>query len=459
LNVLAAAVAGGTTAAESCKRTSMAKTLEKKPAGYEAFIGEVKERIRAAQVGAALAVNRELVLLYWSIGRDILARQAEQGWGAQIIEHMAADLSQAFPTVTGFRLRNLRYMRSLAEAYPDPEFVQQVVAQLPWGHNVRVLDQIKDAGEREWYLRQAVQNGWSRNVLIHQIESNLFARQGSAPTNFSRTLPAPQSELAQQLIKDPYNFDFLTLGPEISERELELGLLEQLRNFFVELGKGFAFVGSQYHLDVGGQDYFIDLLFYHLHLRCFVVIDLKIEDFKPEFAGKMNFYLSAVDDQLRHPADNPSIGLVLCKGKNDVIVEYSLRDANKPMGVAHYLLSPGQALPEQFQSQLPTAAEIAEEMPLLDLVKARIEIERGLQRIAEEKGLSLPRNTAPIQLIRDLRVVGALPVEASELQTALRTMNLAIHGQPVTAEDAQVALEIANQFVAGLTNGITSNGK
>jgi predicted nuclease of restriction endonuclease-like (RecB) superfamily len=209
---------------------------------------------------------------------------------------MADDLSEAFPGVTGFRLRNLRYMRALADALPDPEFVQQVVAQLPWGHNVRFLDLVRDPGPRQWYMRQAVQNGWSRNVLVHQTEGNLIARQGAALTNFSRTLPAPQSELARQQIKDPYNFDFLSLGPEMSERDLERGLLEQLRNFFLELGKGFAFVGSQYPLDVGGQDYFIDLLFYHLHLRCFVVIDLKIEDFKPEFAGKMNFYLSAVDD-------------------------------------------------------------------------------------------------------------------------------------------------------------------
>src|SRR5690348_4412384 len=186
----------------------MTKAVDKKPQGYEAFIGEIKERIRAAQVGAALAVNRELVLLYWSIGRDILARQAEKGWGARVIEHMAADLGRAFPGMTGFRLRNLRYMRALAEAYPDPEFVRQVVAQLPWGHNVRILDQVKEVRQREWYLRQAVQNGWSRNVLINQIDSNLFERQGSALTNFSRTLPSPQSELAQQLIKDPYNFDF-----------------------------------------------------------------------------------------------------------------------------------------------------------------------------------------------------------------------------------------------------------
>src|ERR1700730_6898593 len=210
--------------------------------------------------------------------------------------------------VRGFRARNLKYMRAFAEAYPDQEFVQQVVAQLPWGHQVRILDTVIDAKLREWDIRQAVQGGWSRNVLVHQIESNLFERQGHALTNFDKTLPAPQSDLAQQLIKDPYNFDFLTLGPDVQERDLERSLIEHVRDFMLALGKGFAFVGSQYHLEIGDQDFFLDLLFYHLRLRCYVVIDLKIEEFKPEFAGKMNFYLSAVDDLLRRSEDQPSLG-------------------------------------------------------------------------------------------------------------------------------------------------------
>lgn len=427
----------------------MTKELAEKPKGYEAFIGEVKERIRSAQVRAALAVNRELVLLYWSIGRDILTRQAEQGWGARIIEQLAADLTQAFPGVTGFSVRNLRYMRSLADAYPDPESVQQVVAQLPWGHNLRVLDQVKDAGQREWYLRQTVQNGWSRNVLIHQIDSDLHGRQGAALTNFSRTLPAPQSELAQQLIKDPYNFDFLTLGPEMSERDLELGLLEQLKNFFLELGKGFAFVGSQYHLEVGGQDFYIDLLFYHLYLRCYVVIDLKIEEFKPEFAGKMNFYLSAIDDQVKHAQDGPSIGLVLCKEKNDLIAEYALRDANKPMGVAHYLLSASKALPEHLKQALPTAEEISQEFPLLTLVQARIDIERRLAEIAKKRGLPWERISAG-QLITELKRAGERDIETQDIHRALRIMNLAVHGARVTLEEAKEALAIADEFLVSL---------
>ena len=249
-------------------------------------------------------------------------------------------------------------MRALAEAYPDGEFVQQVVALLPWGHNVRLLDAVKNSEDRSWYLRQAVQNGWSRNVLMHQIEGGLYQRQGKAITNFTWTLPAPQSELAQQLIKDPYNFDFLTLGPEMDERALERGLIEHVRDFILELGKGFAFIGSQQHLQVGGQDFFMDLLFYHVRLRCYVVIDLKIEEFKPEFAGKMNFYLAAVDEQMRHTGDSPTIGIILCKGRNEVIVEYSLRETNKSMGVAQYQLTHGESLPERLQEELPTVEEL-----------------------------------------------------------------------------------------------------
>ncbi|MBB2820002.1 UNVERIFIED_ORG: putative nuclease of restriction endonuclease-like (RecB) superfamily [Rhizobium esperanzae] len=289
--------------------------------GYASLLSELKERIRAARLKAAVAVNRELILLYWSIGRDILARQTAAGWGARVIDRLAADLRRDFPEMTGLSPRNLKYMRAFAEAFSDEEIVQQLVAHLPWGHNVKLIEAVKSPEERLWYARQAVEHGWSRNILVHQLESGLYRRQGKALTNFARTLPAPQSELAQELIKDPYSFDFLALGPAMSERELEQGLLEHLRSLILELGKGFAFVGSQHHLEVGGQDYYLDLLFYHLRLRCFVVVELKIEEFKPEFAGKMNFYLSAVDDQLRHESDAPSIGIILCKGKNEVVVE------------------------------------------------------------------------------------------------------------------------------------------
>jgi predicted nuclease of restriction endonuclease-like (RecB) superfamily len=419
------------------------------PEGYESFLGDLKERIRVAQVRAALAVNRDLILLYWSIGRDILGRQKTEGWGANVINRLAADLSRAFPEAAGFRARNLRYMRALAEAYPDAEFVQQVVAQLPWGHQVRILDTVKNATEREWYIRQAVQSGWSRNVLVHQIESGLYQRQGKALTNFDRTLPEPQSELAQQLIKDPYNFDFLTLGPELLERDLERGLIQHVRDLILELGKGFAFMGSQHHLEVGGQDYYLDLLFYHVRLRCYVVIDLKIEDFKPEFAGKMNFYLSAVDEQLRHSDDKPSIGIILCKGRNEVIVEYALRDTNKPMGVAHYLLTPSRALPDALREELPTVAELSKEFPLLSVVKVRIEIERALSELAQEHGLTLgPPGIG--QILRELHRKGLLPESATELLRVMNAMNQAAHGVDVDVAKAQEAIQVGNRFLAEL---------
>lgn len=332
---------------------------------YDNFLRQLKERIRNAQIRAALSVNRELIILYWQIGRDILNRQQQQGWGAKVIDNLADDLRKAFPEMKGFSSRNLKYMRSFAEAYQNFEFVQQLAAQIPWGHNIRILDTVKDTAEREWYIRQTIEQGWSRNVLVHQIESGLYRRQGKADTNFSLTLPTPQSELAQQLFKDPYNFDFLNLGKEVQERELEKALIEHIRHFLLELGVGFAFVGSQYHLEVEGEDFYLDLLFYHLRLRCFVVIDLKVEAFQPEFSGKMSFYVSAVDDLLRHQDDMPTIGIILCKYKKQKIVEYSLRDMNKPIGVSTYQLRKG--LPEKLQASLPTIEQLEAELESVNL--------------------------------------------------------------------------------------------
>lgn len=243
--------------------------------------------------------------------------------------------------------------------------MQQVVAQIPWGHNLRILETVEQPDEREWYIKQTIERGWSRNVLVHQIEGGLYRRQGRALTNFERTLPAPQLELAQQLLKDPYTFDFLTLSEAALERDLERSLLEHIRQFLLELGVGFAFVGSQYRLEVGGQDFYLDLLFYHLRLRCYVVIDLKISEFQPEFVGKMNFYLSAVDEQLRHADDQPSIGIILCKTKNKVIVEYALRDTSKPMGVSTYQLT--ESLPKQLKGSLPSVEELEAELSDVDL--------------------------------------------------------------------------------------------
>jgi len=331
-------------------------TLPIAAADYEAFLRAIKTRIQTARHHAALAVNRELVLLYWHIGHEIATRQHDQGWGAKVVDRLAADLRLAFPDMKGFSPRNLKYMRAFAQAYPDESIVQQAAAQLPWSHLCILLDKVKAPEEREWYIAQTVQNGWSRNVLVHQIESGLYQRQGKAVTNFAHTLPAPQSDLAQQLFKDPYVFDFLTGEARIQERDLQRGLLTYLRDFLLELGSGFAFVGGNYHLEVGDQDFFLDLLFYHLRLRCFVVIDLKIGDFQPEYAGKMNFYLAAVDDMLRQPADQPSIGIILCKSRNRLIAEYALRDMQAPLGVATFRLT--DALPEHLQGQLPTIADL-----------------------------------------------------------------------------------------------------
>ena len=330
------------------------------PTDYPGFLNDLKDRIRSARVKAALAVNRELVLLYWSIGRDILQRQQEHGWGAKVIEQLSTDLRREFPEMKGLSRTNLLYMRAFAEAWPDEEIVQQVVGQMPWGHNVRLMESVKSRETRLWYIQKTIEHGWSRNILAMQIESGLYERQGKALTNFARTLPAPQSDLAQETLKDPYKFDFLTLGDEAHERDIERGLIEHIRRFLLELGGGFAFVGNQYHLEVGDNDYYLDLLFYHLKLRCFVVIDLKAGEFKPEHAGKMNFYLSAVDDLLRHPDDTPSIGLILRKTQDRVVAEYALRDVNKPIGVSLYDLS--HALPDEIQRSLPTIEEIEEEL-------------------------------------------------------------------------------------------------
>ena len=334
--------------------------LTEPPAGYADWLAELKTRIHSAQQRAALAVNRELVLLYWQIGRDILARQAEQGWGAKVIERLAQDLRSAFPQMKGFSPRNLKYMRAFAEAWPDSEFVQQAAAQLPWFHLCTLIDKLKIREERDWYLAKASEHNWSRNILVMQIETNARGRSGQAVSNFDARLPKPHSDLARESLKDPYRFDFLGLTDEAQEREIEDALVRHVTEFLLELGAGFAFVGRQVLLDVGGDEFFIDLLFYHLKLRCYVVIELKGGKFKPEHLGQLGFYLTAVDRQVKSEHDNPSIGLLLCKSKNKVVAEYALGDKAQPMGVAEYRLI--ESLPAELQTSLPSIEQIEREL-------------------------------------------------------------------------------------------------
>ena len=326
------------------------------PAEYAAWLAELKARIHTAQQRASLAVNREMLLLYWQIGRDVLARQNREGWGAKVIERLAQDLRNAFPDMKGFSRANLMYMRAFAEAWPDGEIVQQAVGQLPWGHNLVLLTKLKSPEQRLNYAQRAIDHGWSRNVLAIHIERRLLEREGKAASNFDSQLPKPQSDLARESLKDPYLFDFLGLGLEAGERAIEDAIVQHITRFLLELGAGFAYVGRQVPIEVGGDDFFIDLLFYHLKLRCYVVVELKAGAFKPEHAGQLSFYLSAMDAQVRAEQDGPTIGLLLCKSKNKVVAEYALRDYNKPMGVAEYQLI--EALPKELQTELPSIEAI-----------------------------------------------------------------------------------------------------
>lgn len=334
--------------------------LTQPPEGYADWFAGLKGRIHSAQQHATLSVNRELVLLYWQIGHEILARQTAQGWGAKVIDRLSADLRSAFPDMKGFSRANLMYMRAFAEAWPDASIVQQAVGQLPWGHNLVLLTRLKDTQQRLAYAQSAIAHGWSRNVLNLHIETRLLERTGTAITNFDASLPKPQSDLARESLKDPYRFDFLGLSREANEREIEAALIKHVTNFLLELGAGFAFVGRQVLLNVGGDEFYIDLLFYHLKLRCYVVIELKAGKFKPEHLGQLDFYLTAVDAQLKHPQDGPTIGLLLCSSKNKVVAEYALRNKAQPIGVAAYQLV--ESLPPELQGNLPSIEQIEREL-------------------------------------------------------------------------------------------------
>ncbi|GHV91574.1 hypothetical protein AGMMS50268_20770 [Spirochaetia bacterium] len=322
---------------------------------YLSIASTIKSQIKAAQYRAVLGANSELILLYWNIGRTINECSA---WGNKFIENLARDIKHEFPQSTGFSVRNLKYMAKLAKIWPNLKFVQRCVAQIPWRHNIAVMDKVKDEKQREWYVRKTIENSWSRDVLVHQIESGLYQRQEAVKkiSNYKKRLLKPQSELAIQTMKDPYIFDFIPVKEGMLEREIESGLIKNMTSFLLELGTGFAFIGNQYHLEVGGRDFYIDLLFYHLVLRCYVVIELKTGDFEPEYAGKLNFYLSAVDDILKTEADNPSIGILLCKTKNNLIAEYSLKDMTKPIGVSEYKTQ--SKVPKQYKKSLPSVEDI-----------------------------------------------------------------------------------------------------
>jgi predicted nuclease of restriction endonuclease-like (RecB) superfamily len=334
------------------------------PDEYAAVLDELKNRIQSERLRVTLAANSAMVLMYWDIGKVILGRQERQGWGAKVIDRLSYDLKNAFPDMSGFSPRNLKYMRTFAEAWPEREIVQRTVAQIPWRSNLALLDKLEDHQTRLWYAYNTIENGWSRDILAMQIESNLHRRQGQAINNFDISLPPADSDMAAHVFKDPYLFDFLGTADPRKEREVEQGLMDHIQRFLLELGAGFAFVGRQVLLEVGDSDFYLDLLFYHLKLRCYVVVELKAVPFDPGFVGQLNLYLSAVDDLMRHPDDRPTIGLLLCKSKDQLVAEYALRRFNSPMGVAQWETRLTETLPDDLKGSLPTIGEIEAELML-----------------------------------------------------------------------------------------------
>ncbi len=328
---------------------------------YAILLQNLKDQIKQSRVKALLSVNKEMIHLYWNIGNQILQRQKAEGWGSKVIENISKDLRNEFPEMKGFSSRNLKYMRKFAEEYSDYQFVQEVLAQIPWSHNIALLDKLSTNNERRFYIKKTIENGWSRNVMVMQIETELHLRQKEINSNFKSVLTSERTDLVNNLMKDPYVFDFLDITEKSNEREIELELVKHIEKFLLELGAGFAFVGRQYHLSVAGEDYYVDLLFYHLKLRCYVVIELKTGKFKPEYTGKLNFYLSAVDDMLRHETDHPSIGIILCKDKGEKVkAEYALRGVKKPIGLAEFNLI--EKLPKEIKTSLPSIADLESEL-------------------------------------------------------------------------------------------------
>lgn len=338
----------------------MSKTNILLPVDYTDWISSLKKRIAGARQRIVLAANEEQIRLYHEIGRDILEKQDHQGCGAKVIEHISTDLRDAFPEMRGFSASNLKYMRFFAQECPDIKIGQQSADQLPWFHIVTLITKITDSAVREWYAREVLKQAWSRDTLMMQIKNQLHLRQGAAITNFKERLAPVHASMAVEILKDPYHFDFLGLGDEAHERDIENALIRHITRFLLELGAGFAFVGRQFRLEVEGDEFFIDLLFYHTRLKCYVVVELKATAFKPEHAGQLNFYLAAVDAQIKAPDDKPTIGLLLCKTRKRLVAEYALSGIDKPIGVAEYQLV--RALPEPLDTSLPSVEELEAEL-------------------------------------------------------------------------------------------------
>ena len=339
---------------------------------YAKWLKDLKKKFRETQIKAAIKVNSELLKFYWDLGRGIVEKQRKAKWGTKFLERLSKDLMSAFPDVKGFSKRNLEQIRrwylfwneAIEIAQQPASQITNMLTSIPWWHNVIIISKCKTKEEALFYVKKTIENGWSRNVLTHQIESNLYKRTGKAITNFETTLPSTQSDLAKETLKDPYCFDFLAIKEDYNEKELENDLLNHLTKFLLELGNGFSFLGRQYKLEIGGEEFYIDLLFYHVKLHSYIVVELKTGKFKPEYAGKLNFYVSAVDSLLKTEKDNPTIGLLICKYKNNTIVEYSLRDISKPIGVSEYKIT--KDLPKEYKSSLPDIKEIEAELNMFD---------------------------------------------------------------------------------------------
>jgi predicted nuclease of restriction endonuclease-like (RecB) superfamily len=398
------------------------------PLNYQDVVAGLKEKIRTARLKVAVTANNELLKIFWEIGATIISEQKREKWGAKVVDRLAADLKMEFPDFKGLSVRNLKYMKAFAEAWPDFGIVQvrpaqldatdnqqntimqAPLAQLTWYHHTTLLDKIKDHEKRLFYIQKAVENGWSRDIMVHQIETNLFERTGKAISNFKQTLPALHSDLAQQTIKNPYIFDFLSFSDDIKERELEKALIENLKKFMLELGKGFAYVGNQKNVVVDGDDFFLDLLFYNYHLRCFVVFELKMGDFKPEYAGKLNFYVNTINEQLKGADDKPTIGVLLCKTPNETVIKYSLQGIEAPIGVANYQLA--KALPKELKGEMPTIEELEQQIDQsYEALKTPVQkkLDALKEKLAQLKGPEA-KLTATTEILFDLIDKSLMPL-------------------------------------------------